>query len=63
MRTTSMWRDKYDWHEWFVWYPIWVHTGHCKGTWVWLERVQRKLEMTYDGVTTRIRNLDGSDID
>ncbi|AEO14571.1 hypothetical protein MT_57025 [Pseudomonas phage phiPto-bp6g] len=63
MRRATNEKDPYSWHEWFVWYPIWVHTGHCKGTWIFWERVQRKRNLTYAGVDTQIRNLDGSVID
>lgn len=63
MRKVTKSKDMYEWHEWFAWYPIWVHTGHCKGTWIFLESVQRRSYMTYDGGSTLIRNLDGSDIE
>lgn len=62
MRKLITWKNKYEWHEWFAWYPIWVSTGECKETRIWLERVQRKYTMTYDGVQTNIRNLDGSNL-
>lgn len=63
MRLNEKWKDKYEWHQWFAWYPIWIHTGHCKGTWVFWEKVERKkaLNACGDGVTY-IRNIDGSDI-
>lgn len=63
MRRATEEKDPYSWHEWFVWYPIWVHTGRCKGTWIFWERVQRRRNATYDGFDTAIRNLDGSSID
>lgn len=63
MRKVTNEKDLYEWHDWFVWYPIWVHTGHCKGTWIFWERVQRKRKSTYDGYETQIRNIDGSCIE
>lgn len=62
MRKNIQLKSKYEWHEWFAWYPIWVTTGHCKETRVWLEKVQRKYVSTYGGVDVNIRNLDGSNI-
>lgn len=60
MRKKIVQKDKYEWHEWYAWYPIWVNTGPDKETRVWLEKVQRRYAHTWDGVTTQIRNLDGS---
>jgi hypothetical protein len=62
MRKKNQWVDKYEWHDWFAWYPIWVKTGECKETRIWLERVQRKYALSYAGSYTQIRNLDGSDV-
>lgn len=30
---------KYDWHDWFAWYPITIN-GEC----IWWEVVERKLD-------------------
>lgn len=63
MRRATKRKDMYEWHEWFAWYPIWVNTGRCKGTWIFWEKVQRKRQGSYAGIDTLIRNLDGSDLD
>lgn len=62
MRKRIKLKDKYEWHEWFAWYPIWVQVGPCKETFIFLEKVQRKYTHTWNGVVTKIRNLDGTDI-
>lgn len=63
MRKATKSKDMYEWHDWFVWYPIWVHTANCKGTWIFWEKVQRKYQGSYAGTYKHIRNLDGSDIE
>lgn len=63
MRAKDSYLDKYEWHEWFAWFPIYVQTGRCKGTWIFWERVQRRYINTYCGTDINIRNLDGSDIE
>lgn len=60
MRKVTKDKDLYEWHEWFAWYPIWVSTGHLTGVWVFWEKVQRRRVMSYAGVDTHIRNLDGT---
>lgn len=63
MRKQTKEKDSREWHDWFAWYPIWVSTGHCNGTWIFWERVQRKYRTSYGGVDIYIRNSDGSDLD
>ena len=63
MRIKTVDTNEYEWHDWFAWYPCWVSTGPLKGTWVFWERVQRRYQTTYDGVTTYIRNLDGTPLE
>jgi len=63
MRKKIIQKNKFEWHDWYAWYPIWVNTGPDKETRVWLEKVQRRYTHTYDGVMTQIRNLDGSQME
>lgn len=55
-------RNKYEWSDWFAWYPIKVNLGNGKSVWIWCEWVQRRWQMYYDGVATVIRNKDGTDL-
>lgn len=63
MRKATESKDMFEWHDWFAWYPIWVNTGQCKGTWVFWEKVQRRYRGGYAGIDVNIRNLDGSYIE
>lgn len=42
-------KDKYEWHKWFAWYPIWL-INNDQHIVIWLRTVQRRYVMTYDGV-------------
>lgn len=53
---------KYEWHDWFAWYPVKVQLGYRKHVWIWGEWVQRRSAMSYDGVITQIRNKDGTSL-
>jgi hypothetical protein len=47
-------KDKYQWHKWFVWYPIWFTNNHGEDVIIWLRNVERRYAMTYDGVGIEI---------
>jgi hypothetical protein len=32
--------DITEWHDWYAWRPVWLDEER---TWVWLERIERKL--------------------
>jgi hypothetical protein len=34
---------KWDWHVWFAWYPVAIASYADNTTYVWLERIERKL--------------------
>lgn len=51
-----------DWYVKFLWFPTYVRLDYGKGVWLWMERVQMKDIMTYDGAGYHVRNLDGSDL-
>lgn len=55
--------DKSDgWRNWFAWYPVYVNITGGRGVWVFCEKVQRKITLTYDGTLILIRKRDGTNL-
>lgn len=50
------------WCNWFAWYPIYVNLDGGRGVWVFWEKVQRKVTLTYGGTLILIRKRDGTDL-
>ena len=39
-------KNKYNWHDWFAWYPIKLtdQSDNVYGEIIWLEKVERRME-------------------
>ena len=46
-----------DWRWWFAWYPVRPGTWPDQGRWIWLERVERRVQSHHGREETVIREI------
>lgn len=51
MQYVQRYLDKYQWHDWFAWYPVKVKlpNGLKGNTYLFWEKVARKMVLNYNG--------------